>query len=145
MSFAKIRLCFAAILFVGWIGYLAYLALNFAHPVIVSRSQFMAADLLVVAEIALDEAGKPKPVVDLIENLSKGELPPKLTIANLTDLKYPEEKTPKAGKHLLLLQKLEVGSYKVAATPPSPGDKGGRVYIYPWLPDVEKQVKKMME
>ena len=144
MSFAKIRLFLAALMFVGWIGYLAYLALNFAHPVVVSRSQWMAAEFPVIAEIEVDASGKANPAATLVESLRKGELPAKLNVSNLADLEYPEKRPPHSGRHLLLLMRTEGNSFKVVPTPPSPGDHGGKFYIYPWTPEVEKQAVKLL-
>jgi hypothetical protein len=45
------RLIAATVLFLGWIGYLAFLAATTTEPIILSRSQFLAADLYVIAEV----------------------------------------------------------------------------------------------
>ena len=45
------RLAVSAILFAGWIGYLAFLAATTTEPTVLSRPQFLAADLYVVAEL----------------------------------------------------------------------------------------------
>ena len=46
------RLAVAAILFAGWIGYLAFLAATTTEPTVLSRSQFLSADLYVAAELS---------------------------------------------------------------------------------------------
>ena len=70
MRIARVQLIVAAILFVGWLGYLAYLALGHSQPVVVSRTQLMNATSFptlpdisgswVVAEVDVDESGKPR-------------------------------------------------------------------------------------
>ena len=62
MSHARLRLAAAAALFLGWIGYLAYLALTTTRPVVLSRPQFLAAQLDVIATVAEND-GRPDPVV----------------------------------------------------------------------------------
>ncbi|QVL30456.1 hypothetical protein KIH39_16535 [Telmatocola sphagniphila] len=146
MIFAKIRLYIAAVLFFGWIAYLAYLALNFNHPVILSRSQLLTTEWAVVADIKVDEKGDPSPEVQVVEDLhwdkQKPELPKSISIINLADANYPEKKKLESGKHLLLLGKKQGDQYTVALTPNSPGEHGGRVYLYPWNPEIEKQFQK---
>jgi hypothetical protein len=44
-------LAVAAGLFAAWIGYLAFLALTASHPTVLSRPQFLVADLWVIAEV----------------------------------------------------------------------------------------------
>src|SRR2546425_12893870 len=66
MTRAKLRLAVAAILFLGWIGYLAYLVLISRHPVILSRPQFLVSNLYVVATLTSD-ADKPEKKVHIEE------------------------------------------------------------------------------
>src|SRR5919198_139181 len=49
MRAAALRLGLAAALFAGWVGWLAYLAFSDSRPVGLSRPQFLASDLVVVA------------------------------------------------------------------------------------------------
>jgi hypothetical protein len=49
MSSPRARLAVAALFFVGWVGYLIYLAATTTRPVVLSRPQFLAADLYVIA------------------------------------------------------------------------------------------------
>jgi hypothetical protein len=45
------RLAVSAVLFVGWISYLAYLAATTTEPMVLSRPQFLVADLYVIADV----------------------------------------------------------------------------------------------
>ena len=54
MSVARVRLIVAAVLFFGWLCWLGYLAFTKTTPVIVSRSQVMAANRFVVADPGRD-------------------------------------------------------------------------------------------
>lgn len=51
MVFPKARLLVSFGLFASWIGYLAWLVATTRQPVVLSRSQFLVADLFVVAEL----------------------------------------------------------------------------------------------
>jgi hypothetical protein len=51
---AKGRLILAATLFLGWIGYLAYLVIRTRDPIILSRPQFYAAKVHVIASLTGD-------------------------------------------------------------------------------------------
>lgn len=48
------RLSLASLLFVGWIGFLAYLAATTTKPTVLARPQFLSADVWVVAEVGKD-------------------------------------------------------------------------------------------
>jgi hypothetical protein len=61
MDARKLRLMLAGVLFVGWIGWLAYLAANSRNQQVISRPQFLAADLWIVAELR----GDIRPVADV--------------------------------------------------------------------------------
>src|SRR5262245_56647666 len=51
MKPSRVRLAVCALLFLGWIGWLVYLSATTTRPVVLSRPQFLAADLYVVAEL----------------------------------------------------------------------------------------------
>jgi hypothetical protein len=55
------RLVLSAVLFAAWIGYLAYLALTTTDPIVLSRPQFLDADLYVVADVPADPAASDYP------------------------------------------------------------------------------------
>jgi len=55
------RLALSAVLFVAWIGYLAYLAATTTQPVVLSRPQFLSAELYVIAQISADAADAEQP------------------------------------------------------------------------------------
>jgi hypothetical protein len=51
MKPSRVRLAVCALLFLGWIGWLVYLSATTTRPVVLSRPQFLAADLYVLAEL----------------------------------------------------------------------------------------------
>jgi hypothetical protein len=67
MISAKQRLLLVVVLaalFLSWIGYLAFLAFTSRHPIVLSRPQFLAADLDVVAVV--DGLDKPVEVREVL-------------------------------------------------------------------------------
>src|SRR5437899_5806627 len=67
MTRAKLRLAVAAVLFLGWIGYLAYLVAVSRHPVILSRPPFLVSNLYVVAKLTGDADKHPDKTIRIQE------------------------------------------------------------------------------
>ncbi len=82
MKFAVVRLAVAAVLFLGWIGYLSYLAATIRNPVVLSRPQFLVSERDVIAvckggdKFVIDEVLYPKDAT----GIKKGQT---LTVGNL--------------------------------------------------------------
>lgn len=148
MNRPQLRFGIALVLLVGWLGYLGWLALGHGSPMIVSRTQLMNAPWWVVVEIELDTEGKPKTTVQ-IDHVAVGpELPESsLVVANLTKAHLPPNKPITGpGKYLVLLThdplRREQGkAYAVAST--RYGGYDDAPLIYPWTPEVERQVKEL--
>src|SRR5437763_542291 len=83
MNAARWRLILAAGLFVAWLGYLTFLAIQTTHPivqfspfevkktgpVVLSRPQLLVATLVVIADVQADASGEPLKEVEVIEVL----------------------------------------------------------------------------
>ena len=108
----------AALVFVGWIIWLAVLAFSNRHPIILSRPQILVSDTIVTAYIArIDE-----PVV--VKDVLKGDPDLKgreLAIANLTGAVDGGLSWPGPANYLLPLQHVGADEYNVAPTAASPG------------------------
>src|SRR3954466_5555484 len=61
-TFPKVRAAVAGVLFVCWIGYLAYLVSITRDTIPLARPQVEVADVVVLAEVR-DEKGRPAPTV----------------------------------------------------------------------------------
>src|SRR5688572_6174488 len=68
MVFPKARIAVAALLLVGWLGYLFYLVAMTRDPVILSRPQILISNLCVLAKID-DHEGGPNPRVQVTKVL----------------------------------------------------------------------------
>jgi hypothetical protein len=147
MKAARIRLVVAAVLFVGWLGYLGFLALGHAQPPLLSHSQMLVATHFVKADVALDSAGKPERVVQVRESFGNRPVQDeKIAVDNLAEARVPGGK-PKpltaAGTYLLLLRQTGPGRFEVvAATSGQRVDSLSQQYwVYPWSEEIERQLR----
>jgi hypothetical protein len=149
MSFAKLRLIVATLLFAGWLGWLGYAVYNKGTVQIVSRAQLTGASHWVLAEVSVGDDGVPKPKV-VVKQVLKGEpITGEIEVRNLPSAATPlpvqaESRTPPAGVYLLPLVKVTDGLYRIAGLPRSPGyepQNPERPVIYPWTEDVKKQIE----
>jgi len=126
MKVAHVRLVVAAVLFLGWIGWLVYLVIHSHDEVILSRPQFLVADLWVIAHIGAEE-GRPAKAVTIREDVwsAKGK---KLAEEVIEVVDLPEIDASMGwdgpGDYILALT-FHTGKqreyYRITALPPSPG------------------------
>jgi hypothetical protein len=120
-------LAVSALLFAGWVGWLGYLAFTTSRPEVLSRPQFLASQLDIVAEVKGD-AEHPESQVTVKEVLWKaGEVqnPPDteatLDIVNLPHV-YPADGWTGPGLYLLALTFDPLTNrYRIAPVLHSPG------------------------
>lgn len=164
MKQARIRLVLCTALFVGWIGWLAYLALGTSRPTIVlSRPQFLISELDIVAEV--DERDGPVRVVEVLYPPSSDVQPgDPIVVENLRSAlrsrKVPRFETEENGRTVksdsvewevpgrFILPLVHISKTKdqefrarVAPLPPSPGFSDGRPRIYPATPETLAQLR----
>lgn len=159
MTVARVRLVVAAALFFGWLCWIAYLAYFKTHPVVVSRSQVMAADRYVVAKVNVEPGtGALSKQVTVKQDLHpQGDpLPGTITVTNLERAEIVGGGTqfePDA-EYLLLLTPLPGGgAFELTPPPgrvyrpPPPNDRRtepGRPYAYRWdNEDVRQQFQAL--
>jgi hypothetical protein len=154
---AAIRLVALALLFMAWLGYLAYLVVKMPHtatgePLILSRPQLLVSQLDVIAEVdAAKDVSGPSPEVTIKEILFPKTGAPvkvgdKVHVVGLKECRRPPHDAEKTsdvppdwtgpGRYLLPLQQANADTYRVVPTPPSPGfpptrDRAGPPRIYP--------------
>jgi hypothetical protein len=142
MKAAWFRLVLASALFIGWLCYLGYLVAErpAGGAVILSRPQFQVSDIDVVADVRKGSDDVTVTEVLYANTDSARQLPGKgLKVTNLADCRPPgdrEKVKPDLaadGEYLLALQPQDPDgkSYRVVATPPSPGLRSGTPRIYP--------------
>jgi hypothetical protein len=129
MKPARVRLVVCAALFVAWIGYLVYLAVTTTRPVILSRPQFLTADLYVIATVQGGGAGDAPAAAATIRQVVwsryRDDLQEKdkIPLANLPE-SGPEQGWAGPGEYILPLTRTGAGkrpTYQVTPIPRSPG------------------------
>ena len=160
-----LRFALACLLFAGWMGYLIYLVVTAAHPIVVSRPQVLVADVVVAAQVdSLDGPVTVKEVVLAHVNEGVPAVDKVIKVMNLRECKrLPRDgEDPKdvpldwtgPGVYLLPLKVTGQGgveTYKVVEVPPSPGFPPRRETpvqptprIYPRSDDAVRQVRGMV-
>jgi hypothetical protein len=139
----RLALAFSALAFFAWIGWLAYLAETASKPVVLSRPQFLLANLDVIADI--EDLDGPVTVAEVYwppaEKALEGK---KLSVANLADLTERGWEGP--GRYILPLLQEAGGKYLVAPIPPSPGFQArsaGKPRIYRYSPQTYGQLREI--
>ncbi|MFO0968616.1 MAG: hypothetical protein U0793_23920 [Gemmataceae bacterium] len=122
MTYPRLRLAVATILFLGWIGFLAFLVVRTRDPVILSRPQFLKADAVVVVDLA-EKNGVPATEVTLKETLWQAEgkeaIPTALRLAAVADI-GPDQGWRGPGEYIVPLRLGSTG-YEIPPIPWSPG------------------------
>ncbi len=152
MGAPKLRLAVAAILFVAWLGWLGYLAFSTREPVVLSRPQFLVADLWVIGRIESGHDGKPSSEVEVAEVLwsARGAKPQgKIVVLDLPRQR-PGPGWGWAGPREYILPLTEdkggkVISYRVTRLPPSPGFRSDLddIRIYPASGEARAQLHEL--
>jgi hypothetical protein len=159
------RLAVAAVLFAFWIGFLGYLIWRSSlpvlrstaaarEPIVLSRPQFLEADLYVVVEVAVDpaEPGEPSNDVKVKEviwsaNFDDFKLT-KLQVKNLKSLaQLGANGWQGSGEYILALSRVrnDEGGFLVTNLPKTPGFEGAPGRIYKAEPDTLKQLEQIKE
>lgn len=161
MKPAAWRLLLAAVLFLGWIGYLMVLAIETTHPVVqfwpfhiakspalvLSRPQFLVARLVVVADVTQRGDGRPHDQVTVLEvpwPTDQAALAnQQIQVRDLSSV-TKDDGWQGSGRYILTLMP-EGDHYQLVATPPSPGFAGRaeRPRIYPDTPETREQLQRM--
>src|SRR5262245_2068482 len=137
-----------ALLFAAWIGYLAHLAATTTRPIVLSRPQFLVAQLDVVADIKANDDGGPEPRVVVRSVLypvdGPAPVPPgvQFDVTNLAHLSH-HEGWQGPGEYILPLVKDAEGKYRLAPIPRSPGFPGDAPRIYRITPETLAQHRQI--
>lgn len=144
MTVARARLLVAAVLFFGWLCWLGYLAAYKTRPVVVSRSQAMAATRFVVGEVRIEpDTGALSKEVTVKQDLHPvgDPMPGTIRVTNLEQAEIAGGGTRFEDRkdYLLLLTPMPGGNGAVFELTRPPG----RVYRRP--PSNDKQIEKRVE
>ncbi len=122
---SRLRLGIAAALFIAWISFLLYLAMVSRDPVVLSRPQFLVANLHVIAKLSgpSDRPGAAITIEELVwaADPKDRRLAREAIQVGQLDQCGPEQGWQGEGSYILPLQKLADGSFTLAPLPVSPG------------------------
>ena len=135
-TFPRARLAVAALLFVGWLGFLVYLVAESRHTVVLSRPQLLVSNLCVVAEVK-EEKGAPLPrvlvkrVVWSADPRDEKLLDAEVVVLNMSHVGAPQGYAG-SGEYVLPLTKqgpAEAPMYLVTNVPHTPGYVASHVNV----------------
>jgi hypothetical protein len=152
MRRSRLQLAVAATLFVGWLSWLVYLAATGTDDVVLSRPQFLVANVHVLAKLDGKDGPNTEAIVEEVlywnvRDQAKPRPGEKIKIVNLTECADQGWTAP--GPYILALM-TEKGAYRVAPTPRTPGypygrntpaNRPGPPRIYPSTPSRIQQLK----
>lgn len=153
MKRSRIFLLVSGTLFVAWLCSLGYLALTKTNPVVVSRSQVMAASHFVLATVTIDpQTGQPDREVVVVEDLRPVGEPltgKKIRVENIKKGRIGGGKEFREGKEYLLPLSPTGSGFVLTPQPKSPGqeiiDEGVRPWAYVWdAPGVREQFEALL-
>lgn len=145
MGAAKLRLAVATAAFLAWLGWLGYLVFQSRDPVILSRPQFLVANLHVIA--SLTGAEKPDAKVKVLEVIwTADQADAKLVGSEVAVQKLEAvvraEGWEGPGDYIVPLTKSKT-AFALALIPPSPGYPGDVRRIYRATPEAREQLAQM--
>lgn len=153
MTFPQIRLLVSGLLLAGWLSYLGFLAATTTNPVVLSRPQFLVANLVVIGTVPALNSEKPVDVEIREVQFDPGNsVEPKQTIK----VHFQNEKAHKywtgPADYILVLSKKADGSYSITPIPLSPGypnpsisEPVPRHWIYPVTPTTRNRMKRLLK
>lgn len=121
---SPLLLAVSALLFAGWVGWLGYLALTTSRPEVLSRPQFLASQLDVIAEVTgtADAASATVTVKEVLWHAQEVSPPGEgdsIDVVNLPRV-LPADGWTGPGAYLLPLTK-DPGGFRLAPVLHSPG------------------------
>jgi hypothetical protein len=158
MKPSRVRLAVCALLFLGWLGWLAYLAATTTRPVVLSRPQFLAADLYVIAELHADAADGKLPAKEVTvrqvvwSSARAADYEGKsLIVDNLPLVKGPAQGWVGPEEYILALTHRKTdGHYVITSVPRSPGydpelQRSVPVRIYAATPTARRELQDLVK
>lgn len=146
MKAAKVRLALAAGLFFAWIGWLAYLALTTARPVVLSRPQFLDSKLDVIADVTEQSPGSPPAPQVVVREVRWPETGQEALIGHPLTVTNLGQATGWTGPgwYILPLVPADDGKYQISPIPASPGFEGRNpLRIYVANPETLQQLQEI--
>jgi hypothetical protein len=146
MIWLRLRFVAALLVFLAWLGWLAFAVQSKGNPVL-SRAQVIHANQIVFAEVRVGDDGLPLPTAQVTKAL-RGNVPlGPIEVLNLPSaLPAGTKQFPGAGEYLLLLAG-DGKTYRIVGLPRSPGFEPAeptRPVIYPATDATRRQIEKLI-
>jgi hypothetical protein len=152
----RVALAVTATVFILWIAYLAFLAYTAGHPIVLSRPQILASNLLVIAQLSGDQ--HPETTATVLEipwadnRAAQPQPKARVTVSNLDQVYAADANHPKGcwrgpGEYLLPLTAAGKNTFRVTPIPPSPGysqAEADRLRIYPVTPSTREELQQIL-
>lgn len=146
MRLAKIRFAAALVVFLAWLGWLLWLALDTSKPIVLAEPQFLVSNLDVIANIPEIHDGINEVVVRTVHwpEQDRARLEGKKVIVN--NLAQCKDDWTGPGDYILALLPAGKDQYRVTPLPRSPlfsgpSSRQGRPRIYPDTPRTRMQLE----
>jgi hypothetical protein len=143
-------LAVSAVLFLAWIGWLAYLAATTTRPTVLARPQFLVADLYVIAQVDADPQAPDQPaemvtVKKVVWSKEPGDTKrTQILVKNLSKVNA-EHGWEGPGEYVLALSHAREGPdlFQVTPLPRTPGFSGAAGRIYPAKHETLEQLEQL--
>lgn len=142
----KLRLIVAWGLFIGWVGWLGWQSHYYGRFPVISRSQFMTADIAVVAAMTANDEGVAQPSIRVKQVIWPEKHDDSLKDKDIIIGNWSRvDGFVGPGDYVLPLTRGPKGEYALAEIPRSPLSEPsrGKRYVYPALPVVLDQVRRI--
>ncbi len=153
----RVALAVIATAFILWIGFLAFLAYTAGHPIVLSRPQMLASNLVVIAQVSGD-ARHPEKTATVVEvpwaadRAAQPQSKAKITVSNLDQVSAADADHLRGvwrgpGEYILPLTTASNDTFRVTSIPPSPGypqAEADRLRIYPVTPDTREELQQIL-
>ncbi|MGL6076428.1 MAG: hypothetical protein ACRC8S_19925 [Fimbriiglobus sp.] len=147
MIWLRLRFLAALVLFVAWLGWLAFAVQSKGNPIL-SRAQVINANQIVFAEVRVGDDGLPLPMAQVTKVL-RGNVP----VGPIEVMNLPAA-LPAGAKHFsgpgeyLLLLSGDGKTYRIVGLPRSPGFEPAeptRPVLYPATDATRLQIEKLIK
>ena len=142
----KLRVVIAWGLFIAWVAWLGWQSYFYGRFPVVSRSQFMTADIAVVATMTANDEGVVQPKVQVKQVIWPEKHDTALEGKEITVGNWSRvDGFTGPGEYVLPLTRGTKGDYTLAEIPRSPLSEPSKAkhYVYPALPVVLEQVRRI--
>jgi hypothetical protein len=145
MTRSRVVLIGSVVLFLGWLCWLGYLVAKTTRPTVLSRPQFLVAEVYVIADLEGEETPADVATVKQVVWAAPGvDLPrEKVPVKNLSGVKAEQGWHGPGGYILALSRTQDTKMFQLTPLPRTPGFMGGPGRIYPATHQTLEQLDRL--